>query len=167
MGAGCCPSDEPAPRRAPRGTISAEEKKREKATMKITKYLRFNVPNKTHKINKEEMDCFNGEDALKTLMDSKFFVKDGDQTPRSEREVGKFYTKEDCLNFWRMLIAQRAAIRGVKMYKEPKSENKAVENKKKEEEAKNTEDGDKTDGDKQVDEKKEKKKRLKFKVGMH
>ena len=139
MGAACCDDGSPAPRRAPRGSIGKEEKKREKATMKITKFLRFNVPNKTHKINKEEMDCFNGEDALNTLMESKFFVKDGDQVPRADREVGKFYTKEDCLNFWRMLIAQKAAIRGVKMYKEEKkieAKNKAVEDVKKTEDEK-------------------------------
>ena len=101
--------------------------------MKITKYLRFNTPNKTHKINKEEMDCFNGEDALKTLMESKFFVKDGEQIPRSEREIGKFYSEMDCLNFWRMLVAQRACIRGLKLYKEEKkdeSAKKAIEEEK-------------------------------------
>jgi len=164
MGAACC-DDGSAPRRAPRGSIGKEEKKREKTTMKITKFLRFNVPNKTHKINKEEMDCFNGEDALNTLMESKFFVKDGDQIPRADREVGKFYTKEDCLNFWRMLIAQRAAIRGVKMYKEEKTieaKNKAVEDAKKKEDEKAVS----TDADKKTDEEPKKKKR-KFKVGMN
>jgi len=159
MGAACCDDGSaPAPRRAPKGSISKEEKKREKMMMKITKFLRFNTPNKTHKINKEEMDCFNGEDALKTLMESKFFVKDGDQIPRSEREVGKFYTELDCMQFWRMLIAQRAAIRGLKMYKEDKNDEstkKAIEEEK-----------TSTDADKKPDEEPKKKKR-KFKVAMN
>lgn len=101
--------------------ISKEEKQREKITMKISKFLRFNVPNKTHKINKEEMECFNGEDALKTLMESKFFVKDGASIPRAEREIGKFYTKDDCINFWRVIVANRMAIRGQKLYKDDKN----------------------------------------------
>jgi len=164
MGAACC-DDGSAPRRAPRGSISKEEKKREKTTMAITKFLRFNVPKKTHKINKEEMDCFNGEDALKTLMESKYFVKNGTEIPNADREVGKFYTERDCLGFWMMLIGNKACIRGVKMYKDDKpvegAKQKAVEDVKKEED--DTDAG--TDVAK-VDEEPKKKKR-KFKVGMN
>ena len=133
MGAACCDDGSPAPRRAPRGSLSKDEKKREKMMNKVMKYVRFNTPNKTHKINKEEMDCFNGEDALKTLMNSKFFVKDGADIPKGEREIGKFYTENDCLYFWKMLVAQKAAVRGMKLYKEDKNnegKQKAIEEEK-------------------------------------
>ena len=73
MGAGCCPSGGSGsaalrrPNMARSGTkTSKEEKKKEKETMAITKFLRFKVPHKKHKIQKEEMDCFNGKDALNT-----------------------------------------------------------------------------------------------------
>lgn len=161
--------------------ISKEEKQREKVTMKITKFLRFNVPKKQHKINKEEMECFNGEDALKTLMESKFFVKDGTSIPRAEREVGKFYTREDCINFWRVIVANRMALRGMKLYKDDKDKKivtttdccgqktSTVVDKSDKEKDK---DGEKAEDDKAGStdaEKKEEpeKKRRKFKVAMH
>merc|ERR1711981_131330 len=95
-----------------------EEKARQKATMKVTKFLRFNVPSKPHKFNKEEMYCFNGKDALKTLMNSKYYKKDSDETPRHERKPGYFYTKNDAVNFLKQLVLSRMAVRGAKKYKD-------------------------------------------------
>jgi len=137
--------------------------------MKITKWVRFNVPKKTHKINKEEMECFSGSDALDTLMKSKYFVKDGTDIPKSERATGKFYTKEDCVSFFRQLVYSRMAVRGTKVYKEPSDEKKAVKDKPKEEKPDTDKDDTQTEGEgKEVVETKEKKsKKKKYKVLVH
>jgi len=146
-----------------------EEKRRQKETMKITKFVRFNVPNKKHKINKEEMECFNGQDALETLMKSKFFVENGKEVPKHERLSGKFYTKEDCINFYKQLVYSRMAIRGTKVYKEKdEKKEKAIKDKKAEEkEADSQTDNDNKAVEKTDEKPKPKKKKYKVMMNQH
>lgn len=78
-----------------------EEKAKQKQTMKIAKFARFNTPNKKCKIRKDEYDYFTASDAIDTLMKSKYMEKDGEKVPRSERVQGKLYTRDDVTMFFK------------------------------------------------------------------
>lgn len=110
-----------------------EEKTKTKRTMKIAKYCRFNIANKKCKIRKDEYEYFTATDAIETLLKSKFVEKDGENVPRSERQPGKLYTRDDCTMFFKHLVYNRMAGRCQKKYKEdeePKKKTSDDESKK-------------------------------------
>jgi len=161
-----------------RNTKSEKEEKRiQTETMKITKYVRFNIPNKKCKIRKEEFDYFTAHDAIDTLMNSKFFTKDGHNIPKADRKQGKLYTRDDAIMFFKHVVFNRMAARCMKKFKEPNAiEETNTTSKKDQKESsglnlkkvdaksklKDEEENNNTDNDEKI-----KKKKKKFKMNPH
>ncbi|KAI6653598.1 Mitotic spindle assembly checkpoint protein MAD1 [Oopsacas minuta] len=70
----------------------------------VTKYLRFNLPCKTGKLQRERMSYFTGADAIDTLMESKWAKK-----PHSK---GLFFdSRYSALDFCTLLLKERLIVR--------------------------------------------------------
>lgn len=87
--------------------------------LRMAKYVRWHTPKKTTTIQKEEVDYFVGSKAIDTLLESKYGKKCKKENPR-------FQSRQDCLNFMKIMIDNQMFYRAEKVLKEekPKDESK-------------------------------------------
>jgi len=90
-----------------------------KEELKIAKYLRWNIPQKSTTIQKQQVDYFIGSKAVDTLLNSKW----GNKCKKDPL----FTTRDECVNFLEIMIQNKLFYRGEKVLKEEKIKKKPEE----------------------------------------